>query len=299
MKVLNFGSVNIDYVYQMEHFIRPGETDSCKTLTTGCGGKGLNQSIALAKAGAEVFHAGLYGKEGQFLLDRMRQSGVDTGLMRLGEGPNGHAIIQVEDGGQNCIILYGGTNRQITNAYVDDVLAQFGPDDVLVLQNEINNIPYIMQKAHEKRLRIAFNAAPYGPEVLDYPLETLTWLIVNEVEGAGLSGKTDYADIADALATKYAGVNVMLTMGKEGCLYRGQDETLRMGACRVDAVDTTAAGDTFIGFFIGGILRGLPMEQTLRQATVASAIAVTKPGAADSVPTLEEVLASPLLTSKF
>ena len=299
MKVLNFGSVNIDYVYQMEHFIRPGETAPCKALTTGCGGKGLNQSIALAKAGAEVYHAGLYGKEGQFLLDKMRKSGVDTGLMRLGEGPNGHAIIQVEESGQNCIILYGGTNQQITNAYVDEVLSQFAPGDVLVLQNEINNIPYLMQKAHEKGLRIAFNAAPYGPEVLEYPLETLTWLIVNEVEGAGLSGKTDFADIADALASKYPGVNIMLTMGKQGCLYRGQEETLRMGACCVDAVDTTAAGDTFIGFFVGGMLRGLSMEQTLRQATVASAIAVTRPGAADSVPTLEEVLTSPLLDSKF
>ena len=295
MKVLNFGSVNIDYVYQMEHFIRPGETAPCEALTTGCGGKGLNQSIALAKAGTAVYHAGLYGREGQFLLDKMNAAGVDTSLMRPGDGPNGHAIIQVEKTGQNCIILYGGTNRQVTDGYVDEVLSHFEKGDVLVLQNEINNMPYIMQKAHEKGLRIAFNAAPYGPEVLEYPLETVTWLIVNEVEGAGLSGKEDFSDIAETLVRKYPGVTVMLTMGKSGCLYKSEAETVRVPACHVDAVDTTAAGDTFIGYFVRGMIENLPARETLRQATVASAIAVTRPGAADSVPALSEVLSSPLL----
>ena len=295
MKVLNFGSCNIDYIYQMEHFIRPGETAPCKTLTAGCGGKGLNQSIALAKAGTEVYHAGLYGAEGKFLLDKMNAAGVNTSLMRLGEGANGHAIIQVDKNGQNCIILYGGTNQQITKAYVDEVLSYFEAGDVLVLQNEINNMPYLMKKAHEKGLRIAFNAAPYGPEVLEYPLDTVTWLIVNEVEGAGISGKTDFEEIAGALTRKYPGMNIMLTMGKSGCLYQGAGETVRLGACRVDAVDTTAAGDTFIGYFVRGVLQGLSMRDTLRQATVASAIAVTKPGAADSVPSIDEVLSSPLL----
>lgn len=295
MKVLNFGSVNIDYVYQMEHFIRPGETAPCEALTTGCGGKGLNQSIALAKAGTAVYHAGLYGREGQFLLDKMNAAGVDTSLMRPGDGPNGHAIIQVEKSGQNCIILYGGTNRQVTDGYVDEVLSHFEKGDVLVLQNEINNMPYIMQKAHEKGLRIAFNAAPYGPEVLEYPLETVTWLIVNEVEGAGLSGKEDFSDIAETLVRKYPGVTVMLTMGKSGCLYKSEAETVRVPACHVDAVDTTAAGDTFIGYFVRGMIENLPARETLRQATVASAIAVTRPGAADSVPALSEVLSSPLL----
>ena len=295
MKVLNFGSLNIDYVYQMEHFIRPGETAPCKSLTTGCGGKGLNQSIALAKAGTEVYHAGFYGQEGQFLLDKMKAVGVDTSLMRLGQGANGHAIIQVDENGQNCIILYGGTNRQITESYADEVLSHFAAGDVMVLQNEINNMPYIMKKAHERGLRIAFNAAPYGQEILSYPLETVTWLIVNEIEGAGLSGKMDFDEIAGTLAQKYPGMSIMLTMGKSGCLYKSADETVRLGACHVDAVDTTAAGDTFIGYFVRGVVQGLSMKDTLRQATVASAIAVTRPGAGDSVPALEEVLSSPLL----
>lgn len=297
MKVLNFGSLNIDYVYQMEHFIQPGETAPCKALTAGCGGKGLNQSIALAQAGTEVYHAGLYGQEGAFLLRKMEEKGVNTSLMKQGEGQNGHAIIQVDRTGQNCIILYGGTNQQITESYVDEVLSHFGAGDVLVLQNEINCMPYIMRQAKKRGLRIAFNAAPYGEEVKDYPLDCVDWLIVNEVEGAGLSGKSGYEDIVDTLAAMYPGMNIMLTMGKSGCLYKGAGQTVRLGACCVDAVDTTAAGDTFIGYFVRGVLAGLSMEDTLRQATVASAIAVTRPGAADAVPALCEVLASPLLAT--
>lgn len=295
MKVLNFGSLNIDYVYQMAHFIRPGETAPCKTLTAGCGGKGLNQSIALAQAGTQVFHAGLYGKEGEFLLSKMEEKGVDTSLMRMGQGQNGHAIIQVDEGGQNCIILYGGTNQQINESYADEVLSHFEAGDVLVLQNEINCMRYIMRQAKARGMRIAFNAAPYGEEVKSYPLECVDWLIVNEVEGAGLSGKTGYEDILDTLSAMYPGMCIMLTMGKSGCMYRGGGETVRLGACRVDAVDTTAAGDTFIGYFVRGIVQGLSMTDTLRQATVASAIAVTRPGAADAVPALNEVLSSPLL----
>ena len=140
-----------------------------------------------------------------------------------------------------------------------------------------------------------YAAAGHPAKPRSDPLETVTWLIVNEVEGAGISGKTDFAEIADTLAARYPGMNTMLTMGKSGCLYKSTDETVRLGACHVDAVDTTAAGDTFIGYFVRGILQGLPMRDTLRQATVASAIAVTRPGAADSVPSIDEVLASPLL----
>ena len=204
--------------------------------------------------------------------------------MRLGEGANGHAIIQVERSGQNCIILYGGTNRQITQAYVDEVLSHFAAGDVLVLQNEINNMPYIMKKAHERGLRIAFNAAPYGQEVLSYPLETVTWLIVNEVEGAGLSGKTDYEEIAEALAEKYPGMSIMLTMGKSGCLYKGSGETVRLGACHVDAVDTTAAGDTFNAGFAAGLAEGMAVEAALDLANAAAAISTTAPGAQTAMP---------------
>ena len=293
MKVLNIGSCNIDYVYQVDHFVQPGETMDCLSMQAGCGGKGLNQSIA--KAGAEVFHAGFIGPEGEFLRRKLEDKGVDTSLLRTCKGANGHAIIQVDRQGMNCILLYGGSNQQLTEEYVDSVLAQFSPGDILVLQNEINLIPYIMERAHAAGLRIAFNAAPYQETVRNYPLDKVTWLIVNEVEGGGLSGRSEPDDIARELRRLYPKTNLLLTLGKAGCIYLSDEGTFFQKACRVEAVDTTAAGDTFTGYFIKGICDGLPVTQTLRLATAASAIAVTRPGAADAVPTFEEVAHSELL----
>ena len=293
MKVLNFGSMNIDYVYQMEHFIQPGETFASSGLTLGCGGKGLNQSIALARAGAEVYHACKIGAEGGFLVDKLKEMGVDTRFVVPGEGNCGHAIIQVTPDGQNCIILYGGTNMQMTEDFVDSVLAEFCAGDVLVLQNELNLIPYMIERAYAKGMRIAFNAAPFTAAVPDYPLDKLTWLVVNEVEGAALAQTDDLAQVPDLLRRKYPGTNVLLTMGREGCLYCGTDgQRIRCDAITVEAVDTTAAGDTHFGYFIRGILDGMTVEKALHLASVASGIAVTRPGAADSVPGYEEVISS-------
>ena len=296
MKIVNIGSSNIDYVYQMEHFIQPGETLGCAQLSIGCGGKGLNQSIALARAGAEVYHAGLIGREGAFLREKMEEAGVNVEFVRYGEGANGHAIIQVDKTGQNCIILYGGTNHQFTHALVDEVLSHFAAGDIVVLQNEINEIPYIIDQAHEKWLRIAFNAAPIGEEVLRYPIEKLDWLIVNEIEGGALAGQTEPEKILDALHARYPSVRLLLTLGTDGCVYRDQNEIVRVPACRVRAVDTTAAGDTFIGFFLRAVADGREVADCLKLATVASAIAVTRPGAGDSVPAYDEVVSSELFS---
>ena len=294
MKILNFGSLNRDLVYAVDHAVLPGETLASSGMEPFCGGKGLNQSLALARAGAAVYHAGCIGSDGSDLILLLQDSGVDTRHIRRVDGPSGHAIIQVDANGQNSIILYGGTNRQFTHGFVDEVLEQCQPGDVIVLQNEINNIPYIMEQAWERGLRIAFNAAPYDDSVRQYPLDKVTWLIVNEVEGAGLSDETEPEKILDALEKAYPRTNVLLTLGKDGAIYAANGVRTRVKACSVKAVDTTAAGDTFIGFFLRGILDGRSQEETLKLATVASAIAVTRPGAADSVPSYAEVIDSEL-----
>ena len=294
MKILNIGSCNIDYIYNVDHFIRPGETDGCLSMNIGCGGKGLNQSIALAKAGNTVYHGGIVGKEGIFLKEKLEEAGVCTDHVAVTDSPNGHAVIQVDKTAQNCILLYSGTNHKFSEQFIDEILSDFSKGDILVLQNEINKIPYIIDQAYKKGLRIAFNAAPYDDGVRAYPLDKVEWLIINEVEGAGLAGTDDPEQIISQLRSKYPSTKILLTLGNQGCRYFDGVKEYSAPACHVDAVDTTAAGDTFIGYFMRGICDELPALEILRLSTAASAIAVTRKGAADSIPTYSEVISSGL-----
>lgn len=291
MKILSFGSLNLDKVYRVSHFIRPGETMAAFTLETYCGGKGLNQSIALARAGAQVWHAGCVGQaDGAMLLDALRDSGVDTSLVRSLPCPTGHAIIQVNEEGQNCILLYGGANRQITREQVDETLAHFEAGDFLVMQNEINELAYIMEQAHSKGMHIVFNPSPMTRELLDLPLEYVRYFLLNEVEARDLCGEDVPEEAYPAkLLARYPGSRIVLTLGARGSLYQDERIRLRQEACRVKAVDTTAAGDTFTGYFVAAIASGAPVETALREASKAAAIAVSRPGAAPSIPYRREL----------
>lgn len=290
MKVLNFGSLNLDYVYAMDEFVQPGETRACLGRQVHCGGKGLNQSIAMARAGLPVWHAGILGAEGGILRETLAAAGVQTEFLRQSEAPGGHTVIQVDRHGQNSILLYPGTNAALTEDFVDAVLSAFGPGDVVLLQNEINLVSYIMRRAAERGLAIAFNASPFNG-VEEYPLELVRWLFVNEIEGGALSGETEPEAILRALRARFPKTEVILTLGSDGSMWAGEGGSSFCPACRVQAVDTTGAGDTFTGYFLRGILGEDCGLDPLTLATQASAIAVTRPGAAPSVPTLPEVLA--------
>ena len=291
MRVLNFGSLNIDYVYQVDHFVQPGETMSSLSLQVNCGGKGLNQSVALARAGVEVWHAGCIGPEGEFLRDKLTAAGVDTTFVRQVEGSTGHAIIQVDRFGQNSILLYDGANSRITEAFVDEVLTHFDSGDVVLLQNETSCMGYIMDRAAALGMRIALNAAPANEKLNGLPLEKLGWLLVNEVEGAFLAGAEDPEEIARVLTERYPQTMLVLTLGVQGSLVALGQERVRMPARTVKAVDTTAAGDTFTGYFLRGVLDGRSLEESLGLAAAASALAVTRVGAADAVPAYDEAVA--------
>lgn len=291
MRVLNFGSLNIDYVYQVDHFVQPGETMSSLSLQVNCGGKGLNQSVALARAGVEVWHAGCIGPEGEFLRDKLTAAGVDTTFVRQVDGSTGHAIIQVDRSGQNSILLYDGANSRITEAFVDEVLTHFDSGDVVLLQNETSCVGYIMDRAAALGMRIALNAAPANEKLNGLPLEKLSWLLVNEVEGAFLAGTEDPEEIARVLTARYPKTMLVLTLGVQGSLAALGEERVRMPARPVKAVDTTAAGDTFTGYFLRGVLDGRSLEESLGLAAAASALAVTRVGAADAVPAYDEAVA--------
>ena len=293
-KILNIGSINIDYVYNVEHFVRPGETISSKARAVFPGGKGLNQSVALARAGGRVWHAGRTGSDGIAMVEIMKEAGVDVELTDMSGSSTGHAIIQVNATGENCIILHAGANHELDESFIDNALAAFGEGDFLVLQNEVSNLPYMMKKAAERRMRIAFNLAPFDEGIKKYPLSLVDYFLVNEVEGAGMSGKTQPAEILGAMSAMFPKAAIVLTIGRDGVLYKDSDETLAHGIYEVRRVDSTAAGDTFTGFFIASAAAGKRAAEALRVASIASSIAVSRKGASSSVPTMEETLAANL-----
>ena len=289
MKVLNFGSLNLDYVYSVDHMVTPGETLASYGMNVFCGGKGLNQSIALAKAGVEVYHAGLIGEEGEILLKTCQEGGVDSRYIRKTTEKSGHTIIQVDKDGQNCILLYGGANQSITREYVDEVLSHFEKGDILLLQNEINLLDYIINQAYEKGMMIILNPSPYNEKLDSCDFKKISMLLLNEVEGAQVTGEKDEKKILVRLKELYPDMQVVLTLGKDGSVYQYKDQVYRQGIFSVQAVDTTAAGDTFTGYFISSILEGMPVDEGLKLAAKASAIAVSMEGAPASIPVKAEV----------
>jgi ribokinase len=293
MRILNFGSMNLDYVYQVDHFVRPGETLSTGARTVKPGGKGLNQSIALARAGARVYHAGCLGAGGETLRAMLEREGVDTGLLRETEEMQGHTIIQVDPKGENSILLYGGSNRCVTAEQIDATLAGFGAGDWLILQNEINLTGTIVEKAYAKGMRIVLNPSPYDRKLEAVDFSKLTWILVNEVEAEQMTGSQDPEKAWAEVHRRYPGTALLVTLGENGSMAfspgAGGTDTIRQEAAKVRALDTTGAGDTFTGYFIAGITAGEPLSICMKRAASAAAISVTRSGAADSIPRREEL----------
>ena len=288
-RILNFGSMNIDYVYQVNHFVKPGETVSSDSLLTNCGGKGLNQSVALARAGAKVFHAGKIGAEGVFLKEYLESCGVDTSYVLLSDEHTGHAIIEVDAAGENAILLFGGANHSISEAEIDKVLAHFGEGDILLLQNEISNIPYIMRRASEKKMRIFINPAPMNAAACEYPLELAECIFLNEIEASQLANMPSIESSIEALEERYPMCMLVFTLGEHGVVCRHGGRNYQHGIYSVKVADTTAAGDTFTGFFTVSVAQDGDIEKALKIASKASAITVTREGASKSIPTRDEV----------
>lgn len=294
MAILNFGSLNIDFTYDVESFVQAGQTISSTDLHVNAGGKGLNQSVALARAGAEVYHAGLIGTDGLFLTQLLENSGVHTQYVSVSEDVRtGNAIIQRDCHADNCIILYPGANRAITRQQVDEVLSHFGPGDWLLVQNETSELAYIVEKAYQQGLHVALNPSPADSKLDAVNMDYVSLFLLNEGEAAHLAHKADSAtaqQCCDALSLRYPHATIVITLGSHGSLmHEPGKQTLFQPAYAVTAVDTTGAGDTFTGYLLAGLVAGDKPETILNHASQASAIAVTRFGAAQSIPTVREV----------
>lgn len=291
MKVLNFGSLNIDHVYQMDHFVKSKETQSALDYHTYIGGKGLNQSVALARAGVSVYHAGKIGEDGKVLKEYLKNAGVDISLIKTSRKPSGHAIIQVANG-ENCIIVYGGANKDIDEDMIDEVLENFEKYDALLVQNEISSLKYLLEKAYEKEMKIICNPSPISQELLLLPLEYVDVFILNEVEIAALvdSDEKDEQKIISQLSKLYPKTEIVMTKGSEGAWVLKDDNLYHEEAISVLVRDTTCAGDTFTGYYIGSRIKKFTVEQSLKIANTAAGMSTEIQGAAPSIPLWRDVM---------
>lgn len=289
MKILNFGSINIDYVYEVNNFVQPGETIASQQFQTYIGGKGGNQSTAIAKAGFQVFHAGNISETGNFIKTQLKKWGVNTDFIKTVNTPTGHAIIQVNQQGENAIIIHGGANTTITSEQIEKTLAHFNEGDFLLIQNEINHIPLLIRKAKERGMIVVFNPAPMTKAVLNYPLELVDIFIINQTESEGLSNKKGIENILNYLRNQFTAATFILTLGEKGSIFINEQQRIETRAKKVTVEDTTAAGDTFIGYFLAEIAKGKPTEIALKTATKAAAISVSRKGGALSIPSIKEL----------
>ncbi len=289
MRILNFGSLNLDFVYSVSHIAMPGETISSDGLNLFRGGKGLNQSIAMARAGLSVYHAGMVGPDGGPLLAACAENGVNTDYIAEVSERSGNAIIQVSADGQNSIILFGGANQENARERVDKTLSHFGEGDILLLQNEVNLLDYMIDAAAERKLQIFLNASPYNERLGRCDLSKVSLFFINEVEGAQLTGESHPENILAVVRERYPRADVALTLGADGAMYLREGMVYRHPAYDVPVADTTAAGDTFTGYFIAALVEGRTADEALSLASRAAAISISRAGAEASIPYRVEV----------
>ena len=285
MSIFNLGSINIDHVYRVAHLPGPGETIADIGYASGLGGKGVNQSIAAALAGARVHHIGAVGADGGWIVERLVAVGIDVSDLAVVEGATGHAVVCVDTKAENQIIIHGGANRSLTVAQIDQALARARPSDWFLTQNETNLIAEGFAMAKARGLKTAYAAAPFDAAAAAGLVGSVDLLAVNEVEAAQLAAHLGMA--AEALPVP----ELLVTLGSRGARYRAGEMVCEVAAFAVTPVDTTGAGDTFLGAFLAARDGGAGPEAALRQASAAAAIQVTRPGAADAIPTAAEVLA--------
>lgn len=289
MKILNFGSLNIDIFFRVENIVKPGETISAKSIEKRPGGKGLNQSVALSKSFENVYHAGSVGDDGIFLVDYLKSENINTKYIKKSDKLTGNAIIQVDDKGENSIVLYKGANFDNDKKFIDEVLNDFSKDDILLLQNEISSMKYLINKAYEKGMKIVLNPSPITDEIKEFDFNKIDLLLVNEIEAKDIANKDNIDESINYFMATYPNINLIVTLGSKGSIFVNKNEKIKQEGIKVESVDSTGAGDTFTGFFVSYFYQGKNVRDCLKFASLASALSVTKSGASISIPSLCDV----------
>ncbi|XAH24720.1 ribokinase [Xylophilus sp. GW821-FHT01B05] len=290
MAIINIGSINVDHSYRVERFMQPGETLTCRHYARGLGGKGMNQSIALLRANAEVCHLGAVGPGDAWVQGAIADTGIALNDLVISSSlETGHAIIEVDAAGENCILLYPGANHALTAAHVSAALARHPHHRWVLTQNETSVVADAIELAYAAGRKVAFNPAPCDPSLAKLPLERLALLLVNEVEARQLSGCTGIAEAFTALRLRCPQTLVVMTLGADGLWAALGDQEWRLPAPATNVVDTTGAGDTVTGYLLAGLDGGMDTQAALEFALQAAAITVSRHGASASIPHRHEV----------
>jgi ribokinase len=283
--IWNLGSINADNFYTVPHLPLSGETLAATGFRQGLGGKGANMSVAAARAGARVQHIGAVGPDGRWARDRLLEYGVETGHIAVSELPTGHANICVDPAGENSIVLLPGANHGIGEREIGAALTTAGAGDILLMQNETTGQRYAAETARTLGLRTVYAAAPFEAAAVKAVLDHVDILVLNAVEAAQLT---------QSLGVELARLpvaEVIVTKGGEGCEWVSNkgNSTRNFPAYPARPVDSTGAGDTFTGYLVAGLDRGLGMVDAIDLALRAGALMVMREGTADVIPDLKEI----------
>ena len=295
MKLISIGSANIDKVFEVTHFPKSGEAMATESLHTYVGGKGVNQAIAVGRAGSKIYYGGKIGGDGNIILNTLKEeNNVDISKLIVDpDAYTGVATVMVQqETAENCSLLYAGTNYEISDEDIDWMLDGFGKGDGLILQNEISGTSHLLEVAHEKGITTFLTPCPLRPILREMPeMQYVDWFFLNQGEGEYLtkmnSGTPE--ELCKALVAKFPDSKIMLTLGTDGSICYDGKEYIRQKSYKVKEVDSTGAGDTFCGFCISRLMSGDSIQEAMDTASRASAICVARAGAAPSIPTLEEV----------
>ena len=281
--IYNLGSINADFIYQVPHLPMPGETLAATSITRELGGKGANQSVAVSRAGGQVTHIGAVGHDGAWTVSALEGYGVDCTYVEKTDAPTAHAIIAVDEDGENAILIFPGANRKLSLTLLETALTAAQPRDVLLLQNETNLQVEAAQLAKSKGMTVVYSAAPFSTASVRDVLPYTDVLVMNAVESAQLAEQAEFA------IENRADLIQIVTRGSEGADWIEKGVTTHVAAPKVTPVDTTGAGDCFIGYVVAGLHEGMPPKEALRLGAMAAALQVQRPGTAGAVPSRTDV----------
>ncbi|MEM9046964.1 MAG: ribokinase [Pseudomonadota bacterium] len=283
MTIHCYGSINIDHVHRVPHFPAPGETLSDLSYEMHLGGKGANQALAASAAGARVAMIGAVGPDGAWARSRLAQAGLDVSFLSESAQATGHAVIYVTPDGENQIVIHGGANRTLSAELSTKSLENASSGDWWLCQNETNRVTEAAEAARARGVRVAYAAAPFVAEDATKILPYADLVAVNKLEAQELAKHLGQSVEAMQIPM------MLITEGPAGARLIANGKEIAIPAFPVNAVDTTGAGDTFLGTFLAGLDCGHEPRSALTRAAAAAAIQVTRPGASDAIPSIDEV----------